>query len=348
MSIYAKPSPNKEPPHASACEKGKGPKKSEEHGVYYYSSINLALADANASTAGKNADSTKKNAVAALNVKKKETVIQLLADTIITETLYPTVDMTIDLNGKRIGYICEAAIKTTQEAPVKLTIEGKKKGSIIENEGRFQGKIRALFIEIGSIVTVNGGTYSGVGDYPKGYSTLPQGILNWGTLYINDAHVIGTHAGLQNAGALYINGGVYEGYGHGGIYFAVDNTVSYVSRATIKECGIPDGYVNTAGKNGAAFYVGGGSNMSVYLDHCNIIGSKKHFTIRGTGGEKNNSVYVSNCKVDLEANIVIRIDNDTHKLYIGKGCNFNADNTNRPASVIDTNMIYKIKAKDKK
>ncbi len=310
----------------------------------YYSNLAAAIADANAFTFGANADANKKNAVACLSVKKGTITVQLLKDTVITETIYPTVDMTIELDGHRIGYTCAAAIKTVPETPVNLTINGKKKGSIIENEGRLQGRIRALFIEVGSVVTINGGTYKGIGDYPSGYATLPQGILNCGTLYINDAHVIGTHTGLQSEGPLYIKGGTFEGYGHGGIYFVGDNVVSYVRDAVITECDIPEGYVNTAGKNGAAFYVGGGSNMKVYLDNCKIIGSKRHFVLRTSSSykEKNNTVYLSNCKVATDADILVRIDDAGHQVYIGKGCNFTAKNTNRPDAVVVTKDIYRL------
>ena len=265
--------------------------------------------------------------------------MDLLKDTVVAQSLIPTVDMTITLNGHVLGYTDRRGIMVTAENPVNLVINGQKRGSTIENHGRLTNDIiRAVQIMEGNHVTIKGGTYIGIGDYPKGYGILPQGILNKGTLSISNAHVIGTHSGIQNGGTLYVNGGTYEGYGHGGIYFAVSDTVSKVKNATLTECDIPEGYTKTAGKNGAAFYIGGGSNMRVYMDNCYIDGSVRSLVLRGTSKEQNNSLYVSNCRINPD--IPIRIDNDTHKLYIGRGCNFTAEDTTRLAAVVKTNQVY--------
>jgi hypothetical protein len=147
---------------------------------------------------------------------------------------------------------------------------------------------------------------------------------------------------VNNAGTLYINGGTYEGYGHGGIYFNV-GTTAYVRNATIKDNPkMPEGYTATANHNGAGFYIGSGDNIKVYMDNCKIYGTASQIVLRGSSGEQNNTLYISRSKLyDLDGDYLsVRIDNDTHKLYIGKGSNFTAENTTLPSAVIATDEVY--------
>ena len=175
------------------------------------------------------------------------------------------------------------------------------------------------------------------------YEASSSGVSNKGTLTINDCYVFGTHCGLSNHGTLYVNGGTYEGYGHGGFYFAGTGTTSYARNAVIRDCDMPDGYTATATRNGAGFYIGGAAdnnNNNVYMDNCKIHGSNlgQVFVLRGSSGEVNNSLYISNSTIDDGARI--RIDNDTHKLYIGKGNNFTAEDTSLPSAVVETDDVY--------
>jgi hypothetical protein len=176
-----------------------------------------------------------------------------------------------------------------------------------------------------------------------GYSASSRGVFNSGTLTINDCYVLGTHSGMENHGTLYVNGGTYESYGHGGIYFADTGTTAYVRNATLKDSlTMPEGYTGTSQHNGAGFYIGGGDNMKVYMDNCKIYGSASQIVLRGSSNEKNNTLKISNSDLyDLDGDYLsVRIDNDTHKLYIGKGCNFTAENTTLPSAVIATDEVY--------
>lgn len=184
------------------------------------------------------------------------------------------------------------------------------------------------------------------------YADNSIGVINDGTLTFNDCYVTGTHSGISNRGPLYVNGGTYEGYGHGGFYFAGTGTTSYVRNATIRECAMPDGYTATANCNGVGFYIGGdvgNDNIDVYMDNCDIYGSSNQIVLRGSSGEQNNSLYISNSNVyDMDGDTIsIRIDNDTHRLYIGTGNNFTVDNavtwgsiTNWDGIVINTDETY--------
>ena len=182
-------------------------------------------------------------------------------------------------------------------------------------------------------------------EYDTKWTKASQGIYNGtGTIIANNCYVFGTHSGVENSGTMYVNGGTYEGYGHGGFYFLGNGSTSYVRNATIRGCNLPDGYTDIGGgRNGAGFYIGGGSgndNISVYMDNCNVYGNNKDqaIVLRGSSGEQNNSLYISNSTIP--DGYKIRIDNDTHKLYIGKGNNFTAEDTNRPSAVVVTDEVY--------
>lgn len=185
--------------------------------------------------------------------------------------------------------------------------------------------------------------YSNYHKSGAGYAAYSTGVINVGTLTINDCYVDGTVEGLGNHGTLYVNGGTYESYGHGGIYFYGTVATAYVRNATLKDSlTMPDGYTATSQHNGAGFYIGGADNITVYMDNCKIYGSASQIVLRGSSGEQNNTLKISNSNLyDLDGDYLsVRIDNDTHKLYIGKGCNFTAENTTLPSAVIATDEVY--------
>lgn len=173
------------------------------------------------------------------------------------------------------------------------------------------------------------------------YVALAIGVSNTdtGTMTVNNCSVIGIHSGLQNKGVLYVNGGTFEGYGHGGVYFYGDSKNAYVRNATLRTLlKMPEGYEANAGNNGGGFYFGGTSG-NVYMDSCDIYGTapSQIFVIKESG----NALYVSNSAVHNltggDANI--RID-ESNMMYLGVGNNFTAENTNRPGNVIVTNEVY--------
>ena len=180
-------------------------------------------------------------------------------------------------------------------------------------------------------------------NYTSNYSAASQGISNYGTLTLNNSYVMGTHSGVSSFGLLYVNGGTYESYGHGGIYLCGSNTTSYLQNAIIRDCEMPDGYTTNDAGNDAGIYIGGTNkeNIQVYIDSCIIQGSAgQTFVLRGTSGEKNNTAYISNSTITGKSAKFIRIDNDTLKLYNGTGNNFTAEHTNHTSSVINTYETY--------
>ncbi|MBQ8762170.1 MAG: hypothetical protein IJZ26_02505 [Clostridia bacterium] len=175
------------------------------------------------------------------------------------------------------------------------------------------------------------------------YASSSQGIRNNGILTLKKCSVWGTHSGIRSLGILYINGGTYEGYGHGGIYFAGGGTTSYVKNAYIGETEMPTGYYDDgiAGTNYAGFYIGGVSNVTVYMDNCSLYGVYYPLVMRDSGGEENNALYISNSSINEDFERYIRTGNETNKLYIGVGNNFNGpEHVYLESSVVDTNIDY--------
>ncbi len=193
---------------------------------------------------------------------------------------------------------------------------------------------------------------SGENDYAK----ASQGIFNRknADMQIYNCNVKGNHSGVQNCGNLYVNGGVYMGFGHGGFYFSgegteTQNIVTYVENATISECEWFGKYQhddesnNGAYSNHSGFYMGGREDMnyiSVYMNNCEIYGSKQPIVLRDSSGEHDLTLYISNSSINTDAKI--RIDNETNRVFIGKGNNFNTENCKGVVSdnVIITNEVY--------
>ena len=107
-----------------------------------------------------------------------------------------------------------------------------------------------------------------------------------------------------------------------------------------------EGYIHTAGAMGPGLYIGGGSdrnNVTLYIDNCDIYSKTKNAQIilRGTSGEQNNKVYISNSRLyDLGGEkLYVRIDNLTHRLYLGAGNNFNKENTTIKALYDPNSML---------
>ena len=156
---------------------------------------------------------------------------------------------------------------------------------------------------------------------------------------MNNCYAMGTHSGMTSNGTLYVNGGTFEGYGHGGIYFSGTGTTAYVRDAILRDCDMPDGYTSTHTRNGAGGYLGSDTKLKVYMDNCDIYGisASQIFVIKTT----DNALYISNSTINNsnggDANV--RIDSG-NTLYLGVGNNFTAEDTNNPEAVIVTDEVY--------
>lgn len=173
------------------------------------------------------------------------------------------------------------------------------------------------------------------------YTSLAIGCMTEGPTTITNCDIYGIHSGINSTSNLNINGGTYSGYGHGGIYFSGCNKTSYVKNAIIQEADFKDGY-QTLGPQSThgGCYIGGGvgqSNNTIFIDNCMLIGQKYGIVLRGTDDEKNNILYISNSTLNKN---FVRIDNETHKLFIGSGCNIDTSNIAFKDVVTITEDIY--------
>ena len=127
--------------------------KPEDSADYYYRSIALDVDDVNAGTIGANADVDKEHAVAGITEKNGVTTVIAFKDSAETQKITPKVDMTINLNGKKVTSNQSAVIDSLSGA---LTIDGHLKGSAILADNT---TILCVQARTGSLI-VNGGTYT--------------------------------------------------------------------------------------------------------------------------------------------------------------------------------------------
>ena len=151
------------------------------------------------------------------------------------------------------------------------------------------------------------------------YATHSRGVFNSGTMTLKNCTVCGVHSGISSKGTLYIDGGSYSGHGHGGVYFAGPNTTSYIKNATLFDGEMPEGYIvdEIAGTNAAGMYIGGASNISVYMDNCELRGVKYAAVLRNSGGETGNNLYLSDCTLEHSSYIRTRTTSGALKVYLG-------------------------------
>ena len=173
------------------------------------------------------------------------------------------------------------------------------------------------------------------------YTSLSIGCDVDGPTTIVNCDIYGVHSGINATSHINVNGGTYSGYGHGGIYFSGSNKTSYVKNAVVQEADLPDGYQTfKPGATHGGCYIGGGigqSNIQVFMDNCVLIGQKYGIVLRGSDGEENNAVYISNSTLNKN---YVRIDNETHRLFIGPGCNIDVSMIKFQNVVIPTQDTY--------
>ena len=162
----------------------------------------------------------------------------------------------------------------------------------------------------------------------KDYGTTSRAVLaEAGTLQVNDCYVYGMHSGMTVKCDLTVNGGTYDGYSHGGIYFAGKNKIARIYHAKLNDAELLEGYIDDgiAGTNKAGMYIGEATGMKVFMDHCDIYGRLYSIVLKDNATSHNNSLYISHSKI----NQIIRNWHNKKSInyvYFGKGNNFGPDN----------------------
>ena len=347
-------------------------------GKLYYSSLSDALNQTSGSI-----DST--DAVAEVASENGKTVITLLQNTVLTETLSITADLELNLNGYTVSssvfpMICvESGYCTIRNGNITLTSDGTGTASapavaITVNSGATLDASKTtvtvtdaanstvigiaaeadstLILTQTNVAVTTGKSLGNVGVHAKGtailtdcsviaesdytgangkYTSQSKGVFAEADLELYNCYVWGAHSGVCALGNVYVDGGTYEGYGHGSFYFAGSNTTSYVYNASVNWAEMREGtYADTvAGTNGAGMYVGGGAkNVSIYMDNCQVYGTLYGIVLRNSGGEKNNSIYISNSTFSGCQSYAYRnghnANNGTLRVYAGVGNDYSA------------------------
>ena len=185
-----------------------------------------------------------------------------------------------------------------------------------------------------------------------------------GTLTCIDTDVTGTHSAAQCARDLYVTGGTFNGYSHGGFYFNGDGTSAYINNAcmvfgeyTGRFTDVFSGSTSIPIGALAGFYLGSPdfdkAGISVYMDGCTISGTGgEAFVVRPAKVGSTNCLYISNTQNNSSASVIrlngfVGEDNgDRAKMEIGIGCNFTADDTTHPEDAKETAMLYRYVKED--
>lgn len=190
------------------------------------------------------------------------------------------------------------------------------------------------------------------------YASNSRGIYSYANLELYDCYVWGAHSGVICLGPVYVNGGTYEGYGHGSFYLGVSDTTNYFYNCELNWALMQEGTVadSIAGTNGAGFYIGNGAdNVISYFDNCKFNTNEANGTVcdnmvcpyygivfRTSGGETNNVAYISNSSVEMAKNVMFRgVGSNSHKVYNGIGNDWSKAN-----KVHSTSSTYYIDTED--
>ena len=196
-------------------------------------------------------------------------------------------------------------------------------------------------------------------DAGNNYGSASRGIYSTASLELYDCYIWGAHSGVTTTGSVYVDGGTYEGFGHGGFYLAGGSKTSYFYNATINWAPMRDGFSfdNDAGTNAAGMYISGASNIKAYFDNC-------EFNMNEANGEtwgkwtcpyyavvinkSNNVVYISNSYIEHAREEAFRINNSANNrlVYYGTGNTYSDTNVKRlitsgnESQLIETSESY--------
>lgn len=216
-----------------------------------------------------------------------------------------TVTVTDSANSTVVGILTEAgSTLVVTESDITVTT-----GKSLSNAGvRARGK--AILRDCTVIAEAD---YTGANG---AYTSNSASIYAYAELELYDCYVWGAHSGVSAKGKVYVNGGTYEGYGHGGFYLSASGETAYFCNAAFNWAEMRPGTVadSVAGTNNSAFYLGSASNITAYFDNCSFKSNKASksycLTLRSSGGESNNAVYVSNSTFTGYQRYAYRLGND--------------------------------------
>lgn len=215
-----------------------------------------------------------------------------------------------------------------QAAGADVIVESSNvKAITLPDESVTNGMAICAYVAAGSKLSTIDSTMLSDGPGDDAGETMTTGISNYGTLFCKNTNVTGTQCGVNNAGALYVSGGTFTGYSHGGFYLSDCTTeglegAAYINDATIR-CGnytgeFTDIFAGDTVEILGGMYIGSGSNITAYLDGCSINDDNAGefgLIVRASGGETNNHLNISNSTIGGYC----RVDSDAVELNLGHG-----------------------------
>ena len=242
---------------------------------------------------------------------------------------------------ENIAYGIYTAAKNTliEDSSIKSISRAPNGGEIqYHSYGIFKNKDGKMIIKNSNIISDSRSNNYGSDTY---YRTTSTGIKsNSGELKLYNVNVKTTDYGVATSidTKLYVKGGTFETYGHAPFYLSNGLGENYIEDATLisqnwdnydgefKDC--TGDWVNYT----SCIYMGGGdkewnSGVSAYLNNCVLYykgedrteSANGYFVLRGTSGEKNINLYISNSKFEYDTINRYRIDDSTDNVYFGSG-----------------------------
>lgn len=175
------------------------------------------------------------------------------------------------------------------------------------------------------------------------YATTSRPLLiEDGTATLNNCYTYGMHSGGVIKGDVYINGGQYNGYSHGGLYISNGGKTTKIKNAVIQEVPLAEGYIDDgkAGTNHAGIYIGGSKNMVIYMDNCLFFGMQQPIVMKDNAGDGNNKLFISRSSINLDyTHYGVRNDGSSH-ITFGIGNNFSESNLKYKRNYTHSEEIY--------
>ena len=266
-------------------------------------------------------DSTIKNGTVSQSGNGTGTAaVPTIAIEVLSGTVFEMTDAKVEVtdagNGTVIGISSAAGSTLTLSGTDVIVSTGKSLG----NAGVY-AKGKAVLTDCSVIAEAD---YTGANN---AYTSQSKGIIAEQELELYNCYVWGAHSGVVAYGSTLVNGGTYEGYGHGAFYLAASEKTAYFYNAAFNWAAMREGtYADTvAGTNNAAFYLGADSNITAYFDNCSFKSNNATksycLVLRSSSGEHNNSVYVSNSSFSNYKKYAYRIGNSGNatELYAYSG-----------------------------
>ena len=198
------------------------------------------------------------------------------------------------------------------------------------------GNATAISMKAKNILNINNSNVMSISNANTCY-----GIQSVYRLNAKNCNVKGLGTSIIAYGEINIDGGLYEGNVYGAMYIMGSDTTGNIKNAKIKWCELPENCTNTTSSFISGITIGKDPNVSLYIDNCEIYAPKQPIILVGNNNAANYKLYISNSKINMDyTRKGIIIDSDTHIVYIGKGNNFTAQDTNRESSIVLTDEVY--------